>query len=150
MRALLRACARARPLALALTFPSAPHPFPVPAPRRSEKGTSPNPPRGPAEPPEPTPRSGAGTPSEEEISRGFSLSSPVSPKELKMAENVVEPGPPSAKRPKLSSPALSASASDGTGWSAGPRLPPPLSPCRSGTFILLRVCVFSPSVLSPD
>uniref|UniRef100_A0A9L0R439 histone acetyltransferase n=1 Tax=Equus caballus TaxID=9796 RepID=A0A9L0R439_HORSE len=31
-----------------------------------------------------------------------------------MAENVVEPGPPSAKRPKLSSPALSASASDGT------------------------------------
>ncbi|XP_036108255.1 histone acetyltransferase p300 isoform X4 [Molossus molossus] len=32
-----------------------------------------------------------------------------------MAENVVEPGPPSAKRPKLSSPALSASASDGTG-----------------------------------
>uniref|UniRef100_A0A672TQW5 histone acetyltransferase n=1 Tax=Strigops habroptila TaxID=2489341 RepID=A0A672TQW5_STRHB len=31
-----------------------------------------------------------------------------------MAENVVEPGPPSAKRPKLSSPALSVSASDGT------------------------------------
>ncbi|XP_064139532.1 histone acetyltransferase p300 isoform X2 [Loxodonta africana] len=31
-----------------------------------------------------------------------------------MAENVVEPGPPSAKRPKLSSPALSASASDST------------------------------------
>ncbi|XP_077025073.1 histone acetyltransferase p300 isoform X1 [Tamandua tetradactyla] len=44
----------------------------------------------------------------------MSFSSPVSPKELKMAENVVEPGPPSAKRPKLSSPALSASASDGT------------------------------------
>uniref|UniRef100_A0A670Y0H9 histone acetyltransferase n=1 Tax=Pseudonaja textilis TaxID=8673 RepID=A0A670Y0H9_PSETE len=31
-----------------------------------------------------------------------------------MAENVVESGPPSAKRPKLSSPALSVSASDGT------------------------------------
>uniref|UniRef100_A0A7M4FQH2 histone acetyltransferase n=1 Tax=Crocodylus porosus TaxID=8502 RepID=A0A7M4FQH2_CROPO len=31
-----------------------------------------------------------------------------------MAENVVEPGPSSAKRPKLSSPALSVSASDGT------------------------------------
>lgn len=31
-----------------------------------------------------------------------------------MAENVVEQGPPSAKRPKLSSPALSVSASDGT------------------------------------
>ncbi|XP_028935153.1 histone acetyltransferase p300 isoform X2 [Ornithorhynchus anatinus] len=31
-----------------------------------------------------------------------------------MAENVVEPGPPSAKRPKLSSPALSVAASDGT------------------------------------
>ncbi|XP_026171634.1 histone acetyltransferase p300-like isoform X2 [Mastacembelus armatus] len=30
-----------------------------------------------------------------------------------MAENVLDPGPPSAKRPKLSSPALSASASDG-------------------------------------
>lgn len=36
-----------------------------------------------------------------------------------MAENVVEPGPPSAKRPKLSSPALSVSASDGTGQSRG-------------------------------
>lgn len=32
-----------------------------------------------------------------------------------MAENVLESGPPSAKRPKLSSPALSASASDGNG-----------------------------------
>lgn len=30
-----------------------------------------------------------------------------------MAENVLDSGPPSAKRPKLSSPALSASASDG-------------------------------------
>ncbi|XP_064419383.1 histone acetyltransferase p300 isoform X2 [Latimeria chalumnae] len=33
---------------------------------------------------------------------------------MKMAENVVDSGPPSAKRPKLSSPALSVSASDGT------------------------------------
>ncbi|MBN3293106.1 EP300 acetyltransferase, partial [Polypterus senegalus] len=34
---------------------------------------------------------------------------------MKMADNVVDPGPPSAKRPKLSSPALSVSAaSDGT------------------------------------
>lgn len=32
-----------------------------------------------------------------------------------MAENVLDSGPPSAKRPKLSSPALSASASDGNG-----------------------------------
>lgn len=32
-----------------------------------------------------------------------------------MAENALESGPPSAKRPKLSSPALSASASDGNG-----------------------------------
>ncbi|KAM9424539.1 histone acetyltransferase p300 [Pholidichthys leucotaenia] len=31
-----------------------------------------------------------------------------------MAENVLDPGPPSAKRPKLSSPALSTSASEGT------------------------------------
>ncbi|KAK1155343.1 myosin-9-like [Acipenser oxyrinchus oxyrinchus] len=31
-----------------------------------------------------------------------------------MADNVLDPGPPSAKRPKLSSPALSVSASDGT------------------------------------
>lgn len=107
---------QARPLALALTLLSGPHPFPATAARRGEKGTSPNPPRGPAEPPEPTPESGAGTPpSEEAISSGFSFSSPGSAKELKMAENVVEPGPPSAKRPKLSSPALSASASDGTG-----------------------------------
>nr|XP_049614962.1 histone acetyltransferase p300-like [Syngnathus scovelli] len=30
-----------------------------------------------------------------------------------MAENVLDSGPPSAKRPKLSSPALSASANDG-------------------------------------
>lgn len=32
-----------------------------------------------------------------------------------MADNVLESGPPSAKRPKLSSPALSVSASDGNG-----------------------------------
>lgn len=32
-----------------------------------------------------------------------------------MAENALESGPPSAKRPKLSSPALSASTSDGNG-----------------------------------
>lgn len=32
-----------------------------------------------------------------------------------MAENVLDSGPPSAKRPKLSSPALSTSASDGNG-----------------------------------
>ncbi|XP_017339139.1 histone acetyltransferase p300 isoform X3 [Ictalurus punctatus] len=35
-----------------------------------------------------------------------------------MAENVLESGPPSAKRPKLSSPALSASASDGNDFSS--------------------------------
>lgn len=34
-----------------------------------------------------------------------------------MAENVLDSGPPSAKRPKLSSPALSASTSDGNGKS---------------------------------
>lgn len=112
--ALLWAWAQARPLALAPTFLSSPHPSSHRDPA-ARKGNFPHPPRGPAEPPKPTPQSGAGTPSEEEISRGFSFSSPVSPKELKMAENVVEPGPPSAKRPKLSSPALSASASDGTG-----------------------------------
>lgn len=32
-----------------------------------------------------------------------------------MADNVLESGPPSAKRPKLSSPALSVTASDGNG-----------------------------------
>lgn len=32
-----------------------------------------------------------------------------------MADNVLDSGPPSAKRPKLSSPALSVSASDGNG-----------------------------------
>lgn len=32
-----------------------------------------------------------------------------------MAENVLDSGPPSAKRPKLSPPALPASASDGNG-----------------------------------
>lgn len=86
------------------------------ATRPREKGTSPTPlgaRRTPTPTPtEPTPGDGAGTPGRR---RGFAFSSPVSPKELKMAENVVEPGPPSAKRPKLSSPALSASASDGTG-----------------------------------
>ncbi|XP_029933497.1 histone acetyltransferase p300 isoform X2 [Myripristis murdjan] len=35
-----------------------------------------------------------------------------------MAENVLDSGPPSAKRPKLSSPALSASASDGNDFSS--------------------------------
>lgn len=40
----------------------------------------------------------------------------------------MEPGPPSAKRPKLSSPALSVSASDGTGQSRGPGPRPAFSP----------------------
>lgn len=113
--ALLRAWAQARPLALAPTFLSSPHPSTATATRRREKGTSPTPFGGWRSPPGPPQGTGRGPRAEEEISRGFPFSSPVSPKELKMAENVVEPGPPSAKRPKLSSPALSASASDGTG-----------------------------------
>ena len=36
-------------------------------------------------------------------------------REKNMADNVLDSGPPSAKRPKLSSPALSVSASDGNG-----------------------------------
>lgn len=78
---------RPRPLALALTFLSGPHPFPGTAARRGEKGTCPphlpqpttatttTPRGGRRSPPKPTPlpESGAGTPSEEEISRGFSF-----------------------------------------------------------------------------
>lgn len=60
--ALLRAWAQARPLALSPTFLSSPHPSSATATRRREKGTLSLPFRGPAEPPKPTPGSGAGTP----------------------------------------------------------------------------------------
>lgn len=110
-----RAWAQARPLALAPTFSVESASLSSHRDPAERKRNFPHPPRPPAEPPEPTAGSGAGPRAEEEIFfGGFSSASSVSPKELKMAENVVEPGPPSAKRPKLSSPALSASASDGT------------------------------------
>lgn len=113
--ALLRAWAQARPLSLAPTFPYRVRiPLP-PRPGEEKKELVPTRLGGRRSPLSPPQGAGRGTPAGEEISRGFSFSSPASPKELKMAENVVEPGPPSAKRPKLSSPALSASASDGTG-----------------------------------